>query len=89
MNEAYLMTFAINAIRVTLLLATPFLLTDLILGSIISLIQAATQVNEMTLTFVPKIAATIILLMLLGGWMLQQIIAFTANVIISLPNIVN
>ena len=89
MSEAYLMTFAINAIRVTLLLATPFLLTDLILGSIISLIQAATQVNEMTLTFVPKIAATILLLMLLGGWMLQQIIAFTANVIISLPNIVN
>ena len=70
MSEAYLMTFAINAIRVTLLLATPFLLTDLILGSIISLIQAATQVNEMTLTFVPKIAASILLLMLLGGWML-------------------
>jgi flagellar biosynthetic protein FliQ len=88
MSEAYLMTFAIDAIRVTLLLATPFLLTDLILGSIISLIQAATQVNEMTLTFVPKIAASILLLMLLGGWMLQQIIAFTANVIISLPNIV-
>jgi flagellar biosynthetic protein FliQ len=88
MNEAWLMTFAQNALLVTLLIAGPVLLVTLIIGSIISLIQAATQVNEYTLTFVPKLIGAIVVLLLLGSWMGQKILTFTENVYTSLPNLV-
>jgi flagellar biosynthetic protein FliQ len=89
MTEAWLMTFAQNALMVTLILAGPVLLVTLIIGSIISLIQAATQVNEYTLTFVPKLIAAIIVLALLGSWMGQRILTFTENVYTNLPNLVH
>jgi flagellar biosynthesis protein FliQ len=89
MSEAWLMTFAQNALMVTLILAGPVLLVTLIIGSIISLIQAATQVNEYTLTFVPKLIAAIIVLALLGSWMGQRILTFTENVYTNLPNLVH
>ncbi|NPV84686.1 MAG: flagellar biosynthesis protein FliQ [Anaerolineae bacterium] len=88
MDQGYLMSFAMNAITMTLLLVTPFLLVSLVIGSLISLFQAATQVNEITLTFVPKIAATILVLIILGGWMLQQIVTYTTNIFVNLPNLV-
>ncbi len=55
MDEGMLITLAQNALLMTAMLAAPFLLVTLVIGSIISLIQAATQVNEFTLTFIPKI----------------------------------
>ena len=89
MDEAYVISFAMEAIKVIILLASPILLVSLVVGSIVSLIQAATQVNEVTLTFVPKIIGIILILILLGGWMLEQIVSFTTNVFMSLPGLVN
>jgi flagellar biosynthetic protein FliQ len=88
MDEAFVISFATNALMITLILVSPFLLASLIIGSVISLIQAATQLNEVTLTFVPKIIATVLILALLGGWLGQQIISYTANVFNTLPNLV-
>ena len=60
----------------TLLISTPMLLTALIVGTLISILQAVTQVQEMTLVFVPKIVAVMIILAVFGGWMLQQAVSF-------------
>jgi flagellar biosynthetic protein FliQ len=88
MTESYLITFAQNALLVTMFIAAPILLTSLIVGSLISLIQAATQINEITLTFVPKMIGIILVFALLGGWMGQQIVSFTNQIFLSMPSLV-
>lgn len=87
MTEAYVLTLAQNALFVTLLLAAPVLLVSLIVGSLVSLFQAATQINEITLTFLPKIIGVSLVLALLGSWMAQQMLAFTATVLGSLSTL--
>lgn len=88
MTEGYLISFAQNALTVTLILAGPVLIVSLVIGSLVSLVQAATQINEVTLTFVPKIIAIIIVMVLLGGWMGERLIAFTSGIFNDLPNLV-
>ncbi len=88
MNEGTLLTLAQNAVMVTLILAGPVLLASLIVGSLVSLFQSATQINEATLTFIPKLIAVGVVLALLGSWMLQQILVFTANIFNNLPTLV-
>lgn len=87
MTETYLLGFAQNALLVTISLGLPVLGVSLVIGIIISMFQAATQINEVTLTFIPKIAAVIVVLMIMGSWMAQQLLSFTANVFMSLPNL--
>jgi len=89
MTEAYVLTLGQNAIMMALLLAGPILLISLVVGSLISLIQAATQINEVTMTFIPKMIGIILVLLLLGSWMLQQMLVFTSNLFNSLPGLVN
>ena len=89
MTESYVISLAMRAIMLTLELATPFLLASLVLGSIISLVQAATQIQEITITFIPKFAAMIAIIIILGGWMLQQMISFAASIFQSLPGLVH
>ncbi len=89
MTEAYVMTLAQNAIMIALILAGPILGVSLVVGSLVSLVQAATQINEPTLTFIPKIIGIILVLLLLGSWMLQQILVFTSNLFNDLPNLVH
>jgi flagellar biosynthetic protein FliQ len=87
MTESYVLTFAQEALTVTLMLAAPVLVVSLIVGSLVSLFQVATQVNEVTLTFVPKVIGVGAVLIVLGSWMVQQLLAFTANVFMSLPDL--
>jgi flagellar biosynthesis protein FliQ len=87
MTESYILGFVQNALLISLYLAGPVLLASLIVGSLVSLFQAATQINEVTLTFIPKILAIGIVLAVTGSWMGQQIIAFTTNVFTGLANI--
>jgi flagellar biosynthetic protein FliQ len=86
MTESYVLTFAQDALTITLILAAPILITSLLVGSLISLFQAATQINEVTLTFVPKILLSGLVLALMGSWMAQKLLAFTANVFTSLAS---
>ncbi|MAT42955.1 MAG: flagellar biosynthetic protein FliQ [Anaerolineaceae bacterium] len=88
MTEAYVLTLAQNAITMMVVLAGPALIISLIIGSLISLVQAATQINEVTMTFVPKIIGIGLILVFLGSWMLQQMLVFTANLFNSLPSLV-
>lgn len=85
MTESYIMGFAQNAVMVTLTLAAPVLLVSLLIGSLVSMVQAATQINEMTLTFIPKIIGIGLTLALLGSWMTQKLLAFTISVFVNLP----
>ena len=87
MDESFLLGFAQNVVILIVILAGPVLLMSLLIGSLISLFQAATQINEVTLTFVPKIVGVGIILILLGSWMTQQLIAFTTSIFTNLPNL--
>lgn len=89
MTEAYVLTLGRNAIMIALTLAGPILLISLIIGSLVSLVQAATQINESTLIFIPKMVGVILVLLLLGSWMLQQAVTFTSTLFTSLPNLVH
>jgi len=88
MTESFVLNLAQNAVVVMLVLAAPVLLVSLLVGSLISLIQAATQINEVTMTFIPKMIGIGLVLAVLGSWMFQQLLAFTANILSSLPNMV-
>ena len=89
MTESYVLTLAQNTVTIVLILAGPILLISLTIGSLVSLVQAATQINEATLTFIPKIVGIVLVIAILGSWMLQQMLVFTSNLFTSLPNLVN
>jgi flagellar biosynthetic protein FliQ len=65
----------------------PMLLAALVVGAVISLLQAVTQVNEMTLVFVPKIVAVFLVVVLMGGWMLDQAVEFGTRCFVSIRDI--
>ncbi|MCA1772869.1 MAG: flagellar biosynthesis protein FliQ [Halomonas sp.] len=88
MTPEMVMTIAYQGMRVTLLLAGPLLLAALFTGLIISLFQAATQINEMTLTFIPKILAVFAVLVLAGPWLLGLITDYTHRLFSNIPSMV-
>lgn len=69
----------------TLQLALPLLMFGLVTGVVVSILQAVTSIQEMTLTFVPKILAVILALIIFGPWMLQSLVTFTSKIFIDLP----
>lgn len=86
MSPETVMSIAYQGMRITLLLAAPLLLTALIIGLLVSLFQAATQINEMTLSFIPKILGVFTVLVLAGPWLLKLIVDFTRNLFTSIPS---
>ena len=79
MTEGTVIHLAREAISLVLLLAGPLLLVSLAVGLAVSIFQAATQIQEQTLTFVPKLVAILITLLVLGGWMMNTMLTFTIN----------
>lgn len=79
MNQGILMDLAQNAIRVVLLVSAPVLGLSLIVGLAVSIFQATTQIQEQTLSFIPKILAVIISIAVFGNWMLTVMVEFTQN----------
>jgi flagellar biosynthetic protein FliQ len=79
-------TIGKQAIETVLLISAPMLGFGLVVGIMISIFQAATQIQEMTLTFVPKIVAVFIALLIFFPWMMQTMIEFTRELILSIPN---
>ena len=88
MNESTLLDLSHRGILVALELALPILLVSLVVGVIIGLFQAVTQVQEMTLTFVPKVCAIVAALLVLGPWMLSTIVGFTSGLIAGAPSMI-
>ncbi len=88
MTPETVITLGQRALEVSILLAAPLLLTALAVGVLVSLFQAATQINEMTLTFVPKLLALVVVLLLGGSWMLGLIVDFTQRLLHDIPNLI-
>lgn len=80
MSEAFVINLARSAISTLLLTAAPILLVSLLVGLSVSIFQATTQIQEPTLTFVPKIVAVFLTVLLLGSWMLSLLMAFTFGI---------
>lgn len=76
-----------QGLEITLLIATPLLVVGLVVGLLISILQAATSIQEQTLTFVPKILAVIITAMLLLPWILMVMVEYTRNLFTEMPNL--
>jgi flagellar biosynthesis protein FliQ len=89
MTPEMVMSIGQRALEMTLLLAAPLLLVALITGLIVGAFQAATQINEMTLSFIPKLIATAATLVIAGPWMLRIIVGYTRELIESIPTLIN
>jgi len=85
MTPETVITFAQQAIRTTILVSTPMLGLALVVGLAISIFQAVTQIQEMTLTFVPKILIVLLALLFFASWMLEHLIHFTVTTIEQIP----
>ena len=88
MTESVVFTVARDALMTAALLSLPLLAVSLIVGLVISIFQAVTQINEMTLTFVPKLLGLGAVLLIMGPWMLERIVAYTAALFDMLPYMV-
>ena len=85
MTPEYVITFAQEAIKTTILVAMPMLGLGLTIGLLISIFQAVTQIQEMTLTFVPKILIVMLALLFFANWMMVQLMQFTIFTIEQIP----
>lgn len=81
-------TLGQQALTQLLTVAAPLLLTALVVGLLISIFQAATQINEATLSFVPKIVAAVVVLMLTGPWMISTLVDFIRRMLLMIPQVV-
>jgi len=77
-----------QALEMTVLVSAPLLLAALVTGLLVSLFQAATQINEMTLSFIPKVLAMFLVMVLAGPWMLTLMTDYMRNLFMSLPSVV-
>lgn len=77
-----------EAMKITALMAAPLLLSALVVGLLIGMFQAATQIQEMTLSFIPKLAVMALSLMLLGPWMIHLVVNFTERLFENIPALI-
>lgn len=88
MSASAVMSVAAEALRVIALLSAPMLLTALVLGLAIGMLQAATQIQEMTLSFIPKILGILVAVLLAGPWMIGLLVDFTERLYRQIPSMV-
>lgn len=88
MTPETVMTIAQRALEVTLLLSAPLLLVALVVGLLVGVFQAATQINEMTLSFIPKVLAMGAVMVIAGPWMLKVIVSYTRELFESIPGLI-
>ncbi len=86
MTQDTVMQLATQTLWMTILLAAPLLLSALAIGLLVGMFQAATQINEMTLSFIPKLGVLVLALFVFGPWMLSNIVSFTRNLITNIPS---
>jgi flagellar biosynthesis protein FliQ len=89
MSENMVMSIIKDAISTGLLIAAPILIVSIVIGLLISIFQATTQIQEQTLTFVPKLIAVALVGLITGSWMLHNIVAFTTRIFVDITNVVH
>jgi len=88
MTPESVMTIGRQAVEVTILVSAPLLLAALVTGLLVSIFQAATQINEMTLSFIPKLLAMFVVMVIAGPWMLNLMLDYMRNLFMNLPSMV-
>jgi flagellar biosynthetic protein FliQ len=89
MTPETVLTMGREALQVTLMISAPMLLVALAVGLLVSIFQAATQINESTLSFIPKLVAVFVTLVLAGSWMLTQLTDYTRQLFTNLPALIS
>jgi flagellar biosynthetic protein FliQ len=89
MSPETVLTIGSRALEITLLLAAPLLLVALVTGLIVGAFQAATQINEQTLSFIPKLLAMALAVVVAGPWMLKVLVSYTRELFESIPGLIN
>jgi flagellar biosynthetic protein FliQ len=87
-NQDTVINLATQAMTLALEVAGPLLLVGLVIGLLVSLFQAVTQIQEMSLSFIPKIIGVAVLIVILGPWMLSHVISYAQNLYMSIPSLV-
>jgi flagellar biosynthetic protein FliQ len=85
MTPEFVVSFAKEAIRLTIMISMPMLGIGLVVGLVVAIFQATTQIQEMTLSFVPKIIAVLLGLLYFAPWMLEKVTIYTEKVITQIP----
>jgi len=88
MNPQTVITLSQQGIEVMLMIAAPMLLAALVTGLLVSIFQAATQINEVTLSFLPKLLAVLAMLVIAGPWMIQLLVDYMQRLITSIPGMI-
>jgi flagellar biosynthetic protein FliQ len=88
MDQNTVVNLASQAMTVALKIGGPMLIVGLVIGLVVSIFQAVTSIQEATLTFIPKIIGIGLLIVILGPWMLQQIVSYTADLFNAIPTMV-
>lgn len=89
MDSAFVLDHVRQAITVSLMVAGPLLLTALVVGVLVSVIQAVTQIQEQTLTFVPKLGAMAVVLFVGMPWLMRQLVSYVVELFRSIPGVVS
>jgi flagellar biosynthesis protein FliQ len=88
MTQDTVISLATQAMTLTLKIAGPVLLLGLIIGLLVSIFQAVTSIQEQSLSFIPKIVGVAVLIVLLGPWMLDQLVSYAQNLYLSIPSLI-
>lgn len=88
MDAQQVFTFGQQGLYMLMLVAAPILIVVLLVGVVVSVIQAATQINESTLSFVPKVIAAILTLAVAGPWMMTELVEYIQRTLMTIPNVV-
>ncbi|MDC4411616.1 flagellar biosynthetic protein FliQ [Acinetobacter baumannii] len=87
MNQDQLLYLLKETLLTTAMVAAPLLLAIMIVGLLVSILQVATQIQEMTLTFIPKLIVSVVMLLVLGGWMINHLRAFAVEMFLKAANL--
>jgi flagellar biosynthetic protein FliQ len=88
MNQDTVVSLVVDMMSLGLKIAAPILLSTLIVGLLVSIFQAVTSIQDQTLSFIPKIAALVVVVLVAGPWMLGQIVAYTQSLYERIPNLI-
>ncbi|MCU0774168.1 MAG: flagellar biosynthesis protein FliQ [Ideonella sp.] len=88
MDATQVFTFGQQGLVLLLMLSAPVLLTILLVGLVVSIFQAATQINEQTLSFVPKMVAAVAVMAIAGPWMLTTLVEYIQRTLTTIPTVV-
>jgi flagellar biosynthesis protein FliQ len=89
MDQDTVVNLATQAMTLALEVAGPMLLVGLVVGLVVSLFQAVTQIQEQSLSFIPKIVGLAVLIVILGPWMLGQLVTYATNLYLSIPQLIS